>query len=76
MSKIEPLGPVALPFGPFVALYDACSIRRRPSGGFLVSHQACPERTWLTANLPSAHALCAELRLGHYGCRTALDASP
>lgn len=58
---------------PCVAAVGACRIRRGPAGGYLVSHQACPERSWLIANLPTAHALCVELQQGHYGCCTGLE---
>lgn len=65
--------PLPLPSGasgtPTVATVGHCRIRRAPAGGFLVTHQGCPERQWLIANLPTAHALCAELQQGHYGCR-------
>lgn len=68
-GKTEPA--TAQGFQPCVARYEACSIRRDPDGGYRVVHQACPERTWVMANLPTAHALCAELREGRYGCQNA-----
>lgn len=65
--------PAAFPEGsgePWVAAVGGCCIRRSPAGGYLVSHQSCPDRHWLMANLPTAHALCADLQRGQYACRS------
>lgn len=44
-----------------VARYESCSIARGVSGEYLVRHGAFPGQRWVTANLPTAHALCTEL---------------
>lgn len=69
MYEHEPFRSMASSSEPGAARYGACSIQRDAGGGYRVSHGACPERSWLLANLPTAHALCAELDLGLYGCQ-------
>lgn len=58
-----------------VASYEACSIRRDPTGIYRLNHQDFPGRTWYIANLPTAHALCSELRRGRYRWRDSPDIS-
>lgn len=44
-----------------IARYESCSIAREVSGEYLVRHAAFPGQRWAAANLPTAHARCAEL---------------
>lgn len=53
------IGSILHPYG---ASFEHCSIKRDPNGSDRLRHQGFPGRIWFVANLPAAHALCAELR--------------
>lgn len=69
MSNMKHESVISSILDPCVASFEHCSLQRNPSGRDRLRHQAFPGRIWFIANLPAAHALCAEFRQRSYRCR-------